>query len=423
MKGSKIKRILLSILAASAAVLLAATIVYRLFPATRTTLGWVITFIIWAYLVSSLTFFLDHLQRRRQGRPSRMEEWEQAYRKRQEELAQKQQEAQERKQREEQARKQEEQKRALENAWEERQKAARAQIEREREEKRRAQEELQWKQKEAAAEKAQEKQSTTREEPKEEVQDRQKKLERMCREQNALMRPFLPPELAGRIPAKSDVMIERCGLPWSAPEGAGPFPKDVIFSEKDGPYVRYGYIGERHLQKFRKERFAEAFHPFIEASAPANVGHCAEQLSHYIPARPDVFTLFRDRLEIGCFSKDYSESADSIQVYGGETYSYHDGGGGSSEVWTVRRAPGMTPPKELRHEERPMSRIAMPSCKGYWLKNDRCYLLEPWDMPGVFEFYSCDRYQASYDSEEKVQQIGTPFDESAQRTSEKKETI
>lgn len=376
MKGSKTKRIILSIVA----VVLAVAGVYLLFPRTQEFIGNAIAFIVYLAIIELFVFLFaflfDHLKRRREGRPSRIEEWEQA-------------------------RKQEEQKRALKKAWEERQKAARVQIEQEREEKRRAQEEQKQ---------AQEKQSTPQEKPKEEVQDRQKELERMCREQNALMRPFLPPELAGRIPAKSDVMIERCGLPWSAPEGAGPFPKDVIFSEKDGPYVRYGYIGERHLQKFGKERFAEAFHPFIEASAPANIGHCTEQLSYYIPARPDVFTLFRDRLEIGCFSKDYSESADSIQVYGGETYSYHDGGGGSSEVWTVRRAPGMTPPKELRHEERPMSRIAMPSCKGYWLENGRCYLLEPWDMPGVFEFYSCDRYQASYDSEENVQQIGTPFD-------------
>lgn len=379
MKNPKTKRVLLSILA----VAVAGAGVYLLFPGTREFIANALAIIVWILLMllilSPLLILIYYGEKRRHGlksgaaAPPRentqtttvVGTLEKAQAKRKQAAAKK--------------------------AWEERRKEVRAQVEREREE-----------QKQAGQE-----QIIAQEEQKEKPQDWRKQ---MCREQNEIMRPFLPPELAGRIPAADDVMIEGCGLPWSAPEEAGPIPKDVIFSAKDGPYVRYGYIGERRLQKFGRERFLEAVHPFIEASAPADAGRCAGNLYDYIPQAPGVFMVFRDRLEIGFFSGNYSESADSILFYAGTSYSYHDGGGGSGEVWGARRAPGMTPPAELCHEKRPMSRIAMPSCRGYWLVNDRCYLLEPWDMPGVFEFYSRDTYQASYDSEEDIQQIGTRFD-------------
>ena len=288
-------------------------------------------------------------------------------------------------------------------AWEECKRAVRERVRREREKRRQAQEELRS---------ARQEQEQTRPQ---EVRDLQSELEQKCREQNDIMGPFLPPELAGRVPALSYVLIEGCGLPGSAPEGAGPFPKDIRFSEKDGPYVQYEYVGKWRLQKHANKRFSEAVHPFIQSSAPADAGHCAEALSDYIRYSPKVFTVFKDRLEIVYSaqfygSAYYSESANSVQLYAGTTDSYHDGGGSYGFVWSARGTLGMTPPKELHHEQRPMSRITMPPCKGYWLENGSCYLLEPWDMPGVFEFYIRNTEKSSNDSEENVQQIGVRFD-------------
>ena len=108
MKGSKTKRVLLSILA----VVLAVAGVYLLFPGTREFIGYAIAFIVALAIIELFVFLffflLDHLKRCCEGRPSRIEE-----RKQQEELEQKLQEGkqqaeQTRKEWEEQAQKKQE---------------------------------------------------------------------------------------------------------------------------------------------------------------------------------------------------------------------------------------------------------------------------------------------------------------------------
>ena len=65
-----------------------------------------------------------------------------------------------------------------------------------------------------------------------------------------------------------------------------------------------------------------------------------------------------------------------------------------------------TAPLELLDKE-----IDIPACKGYWFEDKHLYLVDPWGLSGIFEYYYRKTECRDYDSAERCWEMGVKYPE------------
>ena len=182
----------------------------------------------------------------------------------------------------------------------------------------------------------------------------------------------------------------------------------------DTDVIRY------HVKKSEnaKSVFAEAFHPFVQKYSN-DIVKCAEHIINEICFAPYSFTITADELYVvmdsGYYDAKYRETIDFISYQESYSESYHDGGGSGSTSWWVYAALDVECKAELTDEiglkkcpALPRS-VHLPYCRGYWEENGHVYLVDPWGLTGVFEYYCEVMERWDYASEEEIWKIGVPY--------------
>ena len=174
------------------------------------------------------------------------------------------------------------------------------------------------------------------------------------------------------------------------------------YRDAPGEFIQY------HAEA--KGVFERSYHPFIQRYTE-NVSLCAENMMAYIePYCPITYEVRQDQLHMSLKwggRGGYTETTDFIAYNDGESYSYHDGGGGSGCKWVLYPAEENLRYKEenLSHDIR-LNKIWLPDCKGWWTEDDHLYLADPWGIPGIFNFYHHKWEQRDYESETERWSIG-----------------
>lgn len=183
---------------------------------------------------------------------------------------------------------------------------------------------------------------------------------------------------------------------------------DRAFSE--GAFVQYRVDkGELDYHQCVRETFAHSFHPFIQRFTN-DVVSCSENMLHSFCFRPVSYEVSKHALNVsfdgGYYDTGYKETSDYIKYEESYRDSYHDGGGSGSEEWQLYVTDIKKEQRELSHEIK-LKGVTLPACKGYWQENDHLYLVEPWGIPGVFEYYCHKNECRSYDSDDESWTVGT----------------
>lgn len=157
--------------------------------------------------------------------------------------------------------------------------------------------------------------------------------------------------------------------------------------------------------------FANSLHPFFRKFTENEV-ICSENMLKDLSANinePEYFEISDDALFVdmggGCDTIGYQETSNYIKYMRRYQESYHDGGGYGSTEWFLYAALGKEAKQELS-QKRVLNEIYLPACKGYWIEEEHLYLVEPWGLSGVFEYYCCKTECRDYDSDEVVWEVG-----------------
>lgn len=147
----------------------------------------------------------------------------------------------------------------------------------------------------------------------------------------------------------------------------------------------------------RKREWLKLPHLFFKkhAQAPDQAAAlCFDYLKNSIfrYALGSIF-VFADRRTIygGRAGEEHGEEqADSIRFYRMVQHSYHDGGGGSQDSWSLSALKeSKTPPAERMTETYYAKRsLTIPPCDGYWEEASGLYVKDPFGMRGVFQMGS-----------------------------------
>ena len=176
-----------------------------------------------------------------------------------------------------------------------------------------------------------------------------------------------------------------------------------------------------HVKKSENARsvFAESFHPFVQKYSN-DIVKCAERIIKEICYKPYSFEITADTLNVvldgGYYDARYQETMDYIFYKESYAESYHDGGGSGSTRWCVYASLNVANKAELTYEiERKKcpalpNSVQLPCCRGYWEENGHVYLVEPWGLTGVFEYYCQVEERWDYASEKEEWEIGVPYD-------------
>ena len=182
---------------------------------------------------------------------------------------------------------------------------------------------------------------------------------------------------------------------------------------------KYSFRGESFIQYHPLERsydyacsvFGNSFHPFFQEFTE-NEKICSENMLKDFPEninRPEYFEISEDTLFVdmggGYYKTAYQETSNYIKYRESCRESAHDGGGYCSKEWFLYAASGKKAKQELS-QKRVLNEISLPTCKGYWIEEEHLYLVEPWELPGVFEYYCCKTECRDYDSDEMVWEVG-----------------
>lgn len=161
-------------------------------------------------------------------------------------------------------------------------------------------------------------------------------------------------------------------------------------------------------RRCRREVFLKSQHPFL-GQYMDDPAQSVEDLLAYLIYSPSYFKASAFKLEVqldsGYWDSIFVETADSLAYNERSQESYHDGGGSHSFIWTLYKTEKAEPELPLLHDEE-YKQLRMPPCKGFWIKDDRCYIVDPWSIPGVFELYMRSRYLDWYGGEEEVHELG-----------------
>lgn len=190
-----------------------------------------------------------------------------------------------------------------------------------------------------------------------------------------------------------------------------------------GAYMEYNASNE--YQKYEKigysemyhKLFAESYHPFLQKYS-SNPRHCAEILSHYFSRPSHRFVVFDNMFltvfDMGGDRNSYKETPNYITYRQISQESYHDGGGSYSQEWYLYAAKVSKCKAELtdkigyKHFSALPQWVFLPDCRGFWTEEGHVYVVDPWDMCGIFEFY-CHTEEKELDEEANILDIGMPY--------------
>lgn len=230
------------------------------------------------------------------------------------------------------------------------------------------------------------------------ISEMEKKAEEKCSFPNSLV-PSLP--FAGVINITS-YGNERYsyGEPYF-------FGVENLFVNK--PYVQY----EVEVKSDAYLVFEKSYHPFIKKYA-SDLKTSTQYMKEDFRGTPFRFGITQDVLCIlfryGYYDVSYKETQNYVMYKEMYHESYHDGGGSGKRVWYLYAAPGKNEAQELAHI-RNIGGCTIPACKGYWFEDEHLYLVEPWDIPGIFEYYYCSITRRDYDSDDECRKIGVKYPE------------
>lgn len=191
-----------------------------------------------------------------------------------------------------------------------------------------------------------------------------------------------------------------------------PDPNLIYLTDVNEKFVAYE-IQYGVKQEVREEVYIMSYHPFlcqftddIAPSAQCLLNNLLECYGH----RGVLywFKLFDDRLEATfdiCYWKaTLYETESSICYVERRDESIHDGGGSSYYRWNLIKT-SETEPKTPPSLETEYKHQKMPPCKGFWIKDGRLLITDPWGIPGIFEFSACREERDSMYSETEFYSI------------------
>ena len=177
-----------------------------------------------------------------------------------------------------------------------------------------------------------------------------------------------------------------------------------IVETTDGSTPQLKYI-DREETAFHKTH-----HPMLQRFS-RDTARSAGQISGYLFLyRPYSYTVTQNHLkldfDLGSARAGYFENRDQIAFRRTETYSWHDGGGGSWEYFLLSVASGVVKPDKLENASE-HDGLALPKNTGFWFgEDDTLYIANPFGLDGIFELVYNKQYQNSTDDERTIQTLG-----------------
>lgn len=163
--------------------------------------------------------------------------------------------------------------------------------------------------------------------------------------------------------------------------------------------------------------FADSFHPFVQRYAN-DISGCVENILHSIMYTPISYELTDGILNVcldsGYQETYYQETSEYIRYNDRYQESFHDGGGNGFEEWYVYAASITEYKTEIsdvigyKHFSA-LPSVSLPYCRGFWTEDGHVYLVDPWGLSGIFEFYYYSEGRPDAFSEEKIENVGTPY--------------
>lgn len=228
-------------------------------------------------------------------------------------------------------------------------------------------------------------------------------------------------ELAEKLPAPGKIQIasfsnasKLVGKRYSV--GMNDYRKKQDFIQYKGKLLNNATYDEE--EKNTRSLFVESFHPFIQIHTN-NIAGCAENILSEFSFKPDLYEITADNLNVqlasGYYDVGYEETVDFIRYKESYQESTHDGGGSGSKRWCIYAAPTVVCKAKLSEEIAFQSYpelpgfVHLPHCRGHWEENGHVYLVDPWGLSGIFEYYCHAEECRDYASDNKVWEIGVPY--------------
>ena len=173
------------------------------------------------------------------------------------------------------------------------------------------------------------------------------------------------------------------------PELRAMFPSGVMDCVKREAVLRLDFS-----KKNREQLWKEMPHPFFKNNS-CDPQRSAELFCNYLLdsgqfryALSRAYLYADGHIEYSGYNSKGFEYEHELKYEYQEQYSYHDGGGGYSEVLGFRKLTedeqkNLSVPEELRS-----GGYDVPTCRGYWKENNTEYYVEPFEMDGVLALIS-----------------------------------
>ena len=168
--------------------------------------------------------------------------------------------------------------------------------------------------------------------------------------------------------------------------------------------------------------FADAIHPFFRRYTN-DIAGCAENIVGNSSELPSLYEITDGTLNVeldsGYRHAGYQETSEYFRYNAMYHESYHDGGGSGFREWYVYAASITECKAELSDEigykdfRALPGFISLPYCRGFWTEGGHVYLIDPWGVSGIFEYYCYAEEQRDYDSDKKIWNVGVPYKKQA----------
>ena len=224
---------------------------------------------------------------------------------------------------------------------------------------------------------------------------------------------------AGAAPPESQTQsAKRYNLETKSQELMSQLPEKIksLLPDTDHYCLLKYYSGDTAFVEYAEkagavqEVFMRSYHPFI-SQFTTDMAHSADSLLQYIGYSPYKFQVYDSVLVVeliaGYWQASYEETPEYMTFNEWCQESQHDGAGHHSKRWVLCRAQSAETQFPLCQEKEGDARV-VPPCRGYWLEGEHCFVVDPWNIPGVFEFYYRWEYSKSYNSASEISEIGDP---------------
>lgn len=181
-------------------------------------------------------------------------------------------------------------------------------------------------------------------------------------------------------------------------------------------------IPEMSYDKKHAERinlYADSFHPFF-SQFTNDVTDCIKKMLMHASYLPSLYEVSNGtlcvNLDSGYHTSGYKETSEYFCYRDSYQESTHDGGGSGLEKWYIYPAETVVCKTELTEEigYKNFSSLPrfvhLPYCRGFWTENEHVYLVDPWGLSGIFEYFCHAEEQSDYNSDNKIWDIGVPCD-------------